>query len=77
MTKNEAIEECGRYLLHLEEQRSRARRMVECASLARSGKVEEAKRAVRQIDAERMNLTVYDGAKLEKAITKLLELVSD
>jgi hypothetical protein len=77
MTKNEAIEECRYYLLHLEEQRVRARRMQELAKLARSGKVEEAKRAVRQMDADRMNLTVFDVAKLEKAIIKLLELVSD
>jgi hypothetical protein len=77
MTKNEAIEECRYYLLHLEEQRVRARRMQELAKLARSGKVEEAKRAVRQMDADRMNLTVFDGAKLEEAIIKLLEFVSD
>lgn len=75
MNKDEAIEECNRYLAHLEEQRARSVRLQELARMARNGQPEEAKRALRQLDADRMNLTVYDGSKLEQAIIKLLKLV--
>jgi hypothetical protein len=76
MNKTEAIEECNRWLAHLEEQRARSVRLQELARMARNGQPEEAKRALRQLDADRMNLTVYDGAKLEQAVLKLLKLVS-
>ena len=76
MNKNEAIEECNRYLARNEEQRARSVRLQELASMARNGKPEEAKRALRELDADRMNLTVYDGAKLEEAIKTLLKFVS-
>lgn len=72
MNKAEAIEECNRYLAHLEEQRARSVRLQELARMARNGQPEEAKRALRQLDTDRMNLTVYDGSKLEMAIKKLL-----
>lgn len=75
MNKKEAIEECNRYLAYLEKEKARSVKMQELARMARNGQPEEAKRAMRQLDADRMNLTVYDGSKLEQAIIKLLSLV--
>jgi hypothetical protein len=76
MNKNEAIEECKRYIARNDAQRARSVRLQELASMARNGKPEEAKRALRELDADRMNLTVYDGSKLEEAIKTLLKFVS-
>lgn len=73
MTKNEAIEECHRYLAYLDWQRSKSLQVQACARMAREGKEKEAREALRRIDSQ---LVVYDASKLEIAIEKLLELVS-
>ena len=74
MNKIEAIEECNRYLAHLDEQRKRSVRMQELARMARNGQEKEAQRELRQIDR---GITVFDASKLEQAIKKLLEIVTD
>jgi len=72
MTKDEAIEECQRYLAFLDERRKRALEFQALATMARNGEAEKAQRRVRELDKSPV---VYDAANLEKAIGKLLQLV--
>ena len=72
MSKEEAIEVCNGWFAYLESQKEKARRLQEAATLARNGNQEEARKIVRQIDNQPR---VYDGARLEPAVRRLIELL--
>ena len=72
MSKEEAIEVCNGWFDYLESQKEKARRLQEAATLARNGNQEEARKIVRQIDNQPR---VYDGARLEPAVRRLIELL--
>lgn len=74
MTKDEAIEECERYLAHLDRQRERSIKVQQLAKMSREGNGDEARRQLRQLDQS--SVVVFDAGKLEPAIKLLIKLVS-
>lgn len=74
MDKDEAIEICNGWFAYLESQKEKARRLQEAATLARKGKQDEARKIVNEVDRQPR---VYDGARLEPAVRRLIELVNE
>lgn len=73
MNLDEAKEECQRWFAYLDRQRHKAESLQRLAAERRAGTCDEneARRRLRQINGH--GVTVYDGAKLEKAVRVLLK----
>lgn len=76
MTNQEAIAECKRWLVHLDQQQEKSVKLQELARMAKIGPEhqKEAQRQLRQIDR---TPTVYDGANLRLAVEHLIEAFYD
>ena len=75
MTLAEAKTECERWFVYLDRQRQKSLDMQKIASDVRNKVIttEEAQRKVRRLDSA--GITVYDGARLEEAVKKLLKVI--
>lgn len=69
----EAREECERWLAYIDRKREKALSVQLIASRVRSGEItsEEGQREMRRLDGA--GVTVYDGARLERAVKRLLK----
>lgn len=75
MKLEEAKAECERWFAYIQKQKDKATAMGEIASAVRRGEIDqdESRRRVRALD--NCSVTVFDGAKLEKAVRVLLKHV--
>lgn len=71
MKTDDAIRICQEWFAHIEHQRQKSIEVQKCASMARAGQAEEARRRLRQIDN---TPHVYDGDRLEPAVRHLVGL---
>lgn len=73
MKLDEAKAECERWFANLDRQREKTKAMQQLATDRREGRCdeEEGRRRLRQLDSP--GVTVYDGAKLERAVKVLLK----
>lgn len=69
MTKAEAIKECERWFAYLKRERERTVKLQQLAAMARNGQQVEVKRQLNQMDQQPH---VYDGARLERAVSILV-----
>lgn len=69
---NDAIQECKNWINYIDRQKEKTTKLQRAASLARSGKVQEAKSMKNEIDSQPI---VYDGARLYPAIKLILNIV--
>lgn len=72
MTKDEAIEECKRWLAYLKRQEEKSIEIQKLATERRAGKVNDAEKD-RRLAAINRDVTVYDGARLAKAVRLLIK----
>ena len=72
MTDDEAIRICERWFTHLANQQEKSITLQKAASLARQGKIEEARRLKNSVDRQPK---VFDGATLEPAVRHLVERI--
>jgi hypothetical protein len=77
MKISEAKAECERWFAHLDRQREKTKAMQQLAADRRNGLCDtiECRRRLRALDGP--GVTVYDGAKLERAVKVLLKNVKE